>query len=74
MPEAWHDGAMVEIVQRTCDEMCTWRPTDEVRDGELIFHCLGCGSEWAPSEEWIPINHDGVVHPAVQAAVDSRRG
>lgn len=55
-----------------CRRLCAWRTTGEQLDGERLFRCGGCGSEWVPSEAWTPIDHTGEVPEAVQA--ERRRG
>jgi hypothetical protein len=55
-----------------CRRLCSWRATDRVLDGECVFACGGCGSEWVASEQWTPIDHTGVVPDPVQA--ERRRG
>ena len=53
-----------------CRQLCSWHPREESLDGERLFACDGCGSEWVPSEPWTPIDHTGAVPEAVQ---DARR-
>jgi len=55
-----------------CRRLCSWGETQEVLDGERLFACSGCGSEWVPSEAWTPIDHKGAVPEGVQA--ERRRG
>jgi hypothetical protein len=50
-----------------CLRLCAWDATDEHLDGEPLFACSGCGSEWVPSQEWTPIDWQGEVPEAVQA-------
>lgn len=55
-----------------CRRLCQWEPTDDALDGEPLFSCAGCGSEWVRSEPWTPIDCNGLVPDAVQA--ERRRG
>jgi hypothetical protein len=52
-----------------CRSLCDWRDTGARLATEPVFACLGCGSEWVPSEEWTPVDYTGVVPDAV---VDAR--
>ena len=51
--------------QEPCRDLCDWRPTGDVRDGDLVFACAGCTSEWVRSEGWTPRNLDGSIADAV---------
>jgi hypothetical protein len=53
-----------------CRQLCSWEATDERLDGERLFACSGCGSEWVASEPWTPIDWTGSVPEPVQ---DERR-
>lgn len=55
-----------------CRRLCSWVETEKDLDGERLFSCSGCGSEWVASEGWTPVDHTGVVPEAVQA--ERRRG
>jgi hypothetical protein len=55
-----------------CRRVCSWHGTGTEYDGEPLFRCAGCGSEWVVSQPWTPIDHTGVVPEAVQA--ERRRG
>ncbi|HSE54563.1 MAG: hypothetical protein ACM3XQ_04830 [Nocardioidaceae bacterium] len=55
-----------------CRRLCSWGETEKDLDGERLFSCSGCGSEWVASEGWTPVDHTGVVPEAVQA--ERRRG
>ena len=52
-----------------CRSQCCWQETDATLDGERLFACTGCGSEWVPSEPWTPIDWTGAIPEAVQAAL-----
>ena len=55
-----------------CRSVCVWHVTDERLDGEELFACEGCGSEWLPSEPWTPIDWTGAVPALVQRAREAR--
>ncbi len=55
-----------------CRSLCRWAPTDSLLEGERLFACDGCGSEWVASEPWTPIDRTGSVPDAVQS--ERRRG
>ncbi|HEX6878244.1 MAG TPA: hypothetical protein VF165_21480 [Nocardioidaceae bacterium] len=55
-----------------CRRLCSWDRSGTLLDGEPLFACSGCGSEWVPSEPWTPIDHTGEVPEGVQA--ERRRG
>jgi hypothetical protein len=57
-----------------CRRLCSWEDTGTHLDGERLFACLGCGSEWVASEPWTPIDHTGVVPEPVQEARRRGRG
>ena len=65
-------GRPLEIA--ACRSVCAWDASEERLDGEPLFVCTGCGSEWVPSEPWTPIDWTGRVPDAVQRAVRERRG
>ncbi|HSE10758.1 MAG TPA: hypothetical protein VLB29_18990 [Nocardioidaceae bacterium] len=56
-----------------CRRLCSWGETPALLDGERIFACSGCGSQWVASEPWTPIDHTGVVPAAVQQAAQETR-
>jgi hypothetical protein len=55
-----------------CRSVCSWDATGERLDGEALFACAGCGSEWVPSEPWTPIDWTGTVPDAVQRERERR--
>jgi len=55
-----------------CRSVCAWDATGQELDGEELFACAGCGSEWVPSEPWTPIDWTGQVPDAVQRARERR--
>lgn len=56
-----------------CRRLCGWSATGGRRDGEQLFACSGCGSEWVVSEAWTPVDHTGEVPAAVQAERGAER-
>jgi len=56
-----------------CRSLCNWTDTGASLEGERLFACAGCGSEWVASEPWTPIDWTGAVPEAVQLA-RRRRG
>jgi hypothetical protein len=50
-----------------CRTLCDWTATGAVRDGEALFRCAGCTSEWVRTERWTPRQADGAVPAAVLA-------
>ena len=59
-------GPRLEIA--ACRSECSWQETDATLDGERVFACAGCGSEWVASEPWTPIDWTGVTHGLFSAA------
>jgi hypothetical protein len=57
----------------SCRALCSWHGTGEQLDGEQLFACAGCGSEWVVSQSWTPVDHTGIVPPQV-AETRRRRG
>jgi hypothetical protein len=56
-----------------CRALCAWHATGDRLDGEPLFACAGCGSEWVPSQGWTPVDHAGTV-PAQVAEIRRARG
>lgn len=54
-----------ELAVSSCQRECRWRATGGSLDGERLFACLGCGSEWVASQEWTPVDWLGEVPPEV---------
>jgi hypothetical protein len=63
-------GHRLEIA--ACQSRCSWAETGQTLDGEALFACAGCGSEWVASEPWTPIDWTGAVPDAVQTARRTR--
>ena len=60
-----------------CRSECSWADTGSRlggADGEPLFTCAGCGSEWVPSEAWTPVDWTGAVPEAVQRVRRAERG
>ena len=57
-----------------CRSLCSWQDSGERLDGEQLFACSGCGSEWVPSEAWTPVDYTGTVPDAVAEARRGRGG
>lgn len=65
---------MRELVSHDCQGTCDWKRAaapDDTLDGQPLFACTACTSEWVPSEGWTPRNADGEIAPDVQAARDA---
>jgi hypothetical protein len=57
-----------------CRRLCSWTGVEDTLDGEPLFACAGCGSEWVPSQQWTPIDWQGEVPQPVQEARRAARG
>lgn len=53
--------------QEPCRKECHWSAAKRRRDGEPVFTCAACHSEWVRSEAWTPCQADGTVPPDVLA-------
>jgi hypothetical protein len=51
-----------------CRSVCSWLRTGARLDDEPLFECVGCGSEWVPSEPWTPVDYTGAVPAPVAEA------
>jgi hypothetical protein len=60
------------LATHPCRQQCRWRGTDAVRDGEPVFACTACGSQWVRSQPWAPIDCDGTRDAALQAELALR--
>ena len=50
-----------------CRSLCSWsRARGPVSTADL-FACAGCGSQWAPDQQWTPVQADGTVPEQVLA-------
>lgn len=52
-----------------CRSLCDWRPSRAQREGEALFACTGCGSQWVRSEPWSPRQADGSWPDGVRDAL-----
>ena len=52
--------------QEPCQSRCDWSPSGDVCNGDLVFACAGCTSEWTRREGWTPRNLDGSIAGRVQ--------
>ena len=50
-----------------CRSLCDWARTPASYDGQPLFACRGCGSQWVRTEPWTPCQADGVVPAEVLA-------
>lgn len=64
----------MDLTRHECLGKCDWKRAGSevdspfVRELEPILICSGCGSQWAPSESWLPRQADGSAPPDVEAA------
>ncbi|MDQ6715613.1 MAG: hypothetical protein M3Z83_05850 [Actinomycetota bacterium] len=49
-----------------CLSECAWDATGDELDGERLFACRSCGSEWVRSQSWTPADWQGQVPDAVR--------
>ena len=59
------------LVVHPCRSLCSWAATGTTHDGDDLFACAGCGSEWTRSEPWAPRQLDGTWPPGVREALAS---
>lgn len=57
---------MIALRQEPCQSKCDWMPTGEEIDGDLVFACSGCTSQWTRQQGWTPRNLDGSIAIEVQ--------
>ncbi len=60
------------LKQAPCQSTCDWTPTGDAVNDDLVFACVGCGSEWTRAQGWTPRNLDGSIAQAVQAELSAR--
>jgi hypothetical protein len=58
---------MRPLATHPCQGRCAWASTNEYHDGQRVFRCAGCTSEWVSSEPWTPIDADGTLAREVTA-------
>ena len=56
------------LVHNDCQGKCDWHATSASYEGQPLFRCTGCQSEWTSAERWTPRNADGEVSAEVLAA------
>jgi hypothetical protein len=71
-PPGYRGGVPRPLTIAGCRSLCSWHDTGDRLDGERLFACAGCGSEWVPSEPWTPIDYEGDVPGPVAAARRTR--
>lgn len=59
------DGVPLTI--SPCRSLCDWTRTPESYDGQRLFACRGCGSQWVRSQGWTPVQADGTVPALVSS-------
>jgi hypothetical protein len=57
----------VPLTVAACRSLCDWTRTPAVQDGQPLFACRGCGSQWLRGERWTPCQADGSVPREVLA-------
>jgi hypothetical protein len=64
-----HDEPVTDrdLVISACRSECSWSETADRLDGERLFACEACGSEWVRSQPWTPVDWEGYVPDAVQS-------
>lgn len=60
------------LAANPCRQQCRWRGTDVLRDGEPVFACTACGSQWVRSQPWAPVDCDGTRAAALAAELALR--
>jgi len=63
-----------DLVTNPCRQECRWRLAERRHDGERLFACTSCGSQWVRSQPWVPIDADGSRHPDLVAEVERHEG
>ena len=51
----------MSLVISPCRSLCDWRRTRSTFDGQRLYACSGCGSQWVRTEPWTPRQADGPV-------------
>lgn len=64
---------MRALATNECQGTCSWgrAQTDDQPaelEGQPLFECSSCRSEWVPTEGWTPRNADGTVAPEIEVA------
>ena len=58
---------MVPLAVAPCRALCSWSAVRGPVPAADLFACAGCGSQWAPDQQWTPVQADGTVPPEVLA-------
>ena len=53
------------LAQNPCRAQCSWSRLHRPTVALPIFCCRGCGSQWARTQAWTPVDADGTVPPEV---------
>ena len=66
----WGRGhtAVVPLAVAPCRSLCSWSPAPGPVPAGDLFACAGCGSQWAPDQQWTPVQADGTVPAEVRTA------
>ncbi len=56
----------VPLVIAPCRSLCDWDAVPSPYDGQRLFACRGCGSQWDRSQVWTPMQADGTVPEQVR--------
>ena len=49
-----------------CRSLCDWARTPALHDGQPLFACRGCGSQWVRGQGWTPAQADGSRPPGIE--------
>jgi len=64
----------VPLTIAPCRSLCDWARTPTSKEGQPLFACRGCGSQWVRSEPWTPCQVDGSIPQDVRAELRLRAG
>ena len=56
-----------ELAEHPCQARCAWTANGRYVDAAPVFSCAGCGSEWARTQAWTPIDANGFINPLILA-------
>jgi len=56
------------LAANPCRSLCSWHATPAQFEGEQLFACRGCGSQWTVAEAWTPIDYNGNIPAQVKSA------
>lgn len=60
------------LAQHPCRSLCSWSRQHRPTVALPVFRCRGCGSQWARTQSWTPVDADGTVPPEVAAEAARR--